>query len=388
MTILRHNLSLKILSLMGAIVIWGAVRTQTNPIIEQRAKFHVFTSAPPAGMQVLRVEPSEVYVTLRGRRLAFQRGTLEYVRLVADVSDTKVGTQGVPVNVQVVRGGLEVIEMERQRVQVELDTIATVTRAVQAQTRGRPAEGFAAKGWQVQPNEVTVSGAASNVHRVASVVAFVDISGSNATVKRQVQAQARDENNVPVGNVKIEPEKVSATIPIERVNTKTVPIRPNVVGVPAGWVLAAVHVSPTTVTLGGSGNALAAVQAVDTAPVNIGDQQQGTSAYSIPLQVPGGVSVIGAGSARVTVTIRKARSSREVGDSAGGGTGSGTSGDAAGGDNGGTEATAGEASHGGIQVSEEEQPGSDKPPPESEGGSRDKPGPRPADSTQPREDNG
>ncbi len=391
---IRHNLTLKILSLIGAIVIWGAVRTQTNPIIEQRTKFRVFTSAPPSGMQVLKVAPPEVYVTLRGRRLAFQQSTLDYVRLVADVSETKVGTQSVPVKVQALRGGLEVVGMERQRVQVELDTVATVKRAVQAQTRGRPADGFAAKGWQVQPNEVRVSGAASNVHRVASVVAFVDISGSSATVKRQVQAQARDENNLLVENVEIEPEKVTATIPIERVNTKTVPIRPNIVRVPAGWVLVAVHPSPTTVTLGGSGAALAAIQAIDTAPVNISDQQQGTSAYSVPLQIPAGVSVIGAGSARVTVTIRRVRRPRAASGSGGGATAPETSADTAGGDSAADSADAdtapAEPSHSGIQVSEDDQPATDTDtaPADTDAADADKPAPQPSDTTQPTEDSG
>jgi len=392
--IIRHNLALKILSLIGAIVIWGAVRTHTNPIVEHGRTFRVFTSAPPSGMQVLTVEPSEIYVTVRGRRLVFERSTLDYVRLVADVSETKVGSQGVPVYVQVLRGGLEVVSMERQRVQVELDTVATVKRAVQAQTRGKPADGFAAKGWQVQPNEVTVSGAASNVHRVASVVAFVDISGSSATVKRQVQAQARDENNSLVENVSIEPEKVSATIPIERVNTKTVPIRPNIVRVPAGWVLVAVHASPTTVTLGGSGAALAAIQAIDTAPVNISDQQQGTSAYSVPLQVPAGVSVIGAGSARVTVTIRRARRSGATTGPAGGATAPETSAETAGGDttadSADADTTPTEPSHGGIQVSEDDQPDTDTETPaaDSDAGDADGPAPQPADTTQPTEDSG
>ncbi len=319
--IIRHNLSLKILSIVGAIAIWAAVRTQTDPIVEQRTKIHVFTTAAPEGMQVLKVEPSDVHVSLRGRRSVFESEAIDALKLVADVADAQVGEQSVPIRIEHLHSGLELVSMERQRVQVVVDKIVIVSRAVQAHTRGRAAEGFAAKGWQVQPNEVTISGAAANVHRVTQVLAVVDISGASATVKREVRAQARDENNVTVDGINVSPEKVTVSVPIQRVNTKTVPIKPVIGQVPSGWELVQVQRSPTTVTLAGSGSALAGVTAVDTAPVDISDLR-GTSAYSVPLQVPSGIEVLGAGSARVTVTLRRLGGSRDA-------TGAGESGDTA-----------------------------------------------------------
>ncbi len=309
--IIRNNLALKITSLIAAIAIWTAVRAQTDPVIEQRTKVEVATVSVASDMQVLSVTPTDVYVTLRGRRSIFHRMDTEDIIVVADLNGSEVGTHSVPLAVQYLRPGLQLVSVERQRVQVELDTTLTENRPVLAQSRGRCADGFAAKGWQVQPNEVQISGAASDVHRVDRLVAVVDLAGASATIKRQVVPQPRDEANMMVENIRIEPATVTVTIPVERVETRTIPVRPNIGPVPRGWEVVEVRREPTTVTITGEGEVLAGITAIDTARVDISDLR-GTNAYSVPLQVPSGVTVLGPGSARVAVTLRRveARSSR------------------------------------------------------------------------------
>jgi YbbR domain-containing protein len=86
-----------------------------------------------------------------------------------------------------------------------------------------------------------------------------------------------------------------------------VPIRPNIGTVPRGWELVEVRRDPSTVTLAGEGDALARITAIDTARVDISDLR-GSNAYSVPLEVPSGVTVLGPSSARVTVTLRRIES--------------------------------------------------------------------------------
>lgn len=305
--LVRNNMGLKITSVIAAVVIWMAVRAQTDPVIEQRSQAEVAAMSVASDMQVLNVEPSRVYVTLRGRRSMFHRMGTDDIRLVVNLSESQVGTHSLPVKVQYLRPGLQLVSIERQRVQVELDKIVTASRPVLAQSRGRCAEGFAAKGWQVQPNEVQISGAASDVQRVDRLVAVVDLAGASATIKRQIVPQPRDEANMMVENISIEPSKVTVTIPVERVETRTVPIRPNIGTVPRGWELVEVRRDPSTVTLAGEGDALARITAIDTARVDISDLR-GSNAYSVPLEVPSGVTVLGPSSARVTVTLRRIES--------------------------------------------------------------------------------
>lgn len=305
---LRHDPGLKTFSLLAAVVIWAAVRMQTDPIAERRFNLHVNATSPQDGMQVVRIDPPELAVTLRGRKSVLNDTAPAPARLEADISQATVGSQAVSVNVKL-RSGVQLVELAHRRVQVEIDTVITEARAVQAQLRGRPADGFAARGWQVQPNEVKVSGPASSVKRVEGVFAVVDISGTGAPMKREVAAQARDQNGLPVEDVGVHPARVAVSVDIELVNTKTVPIRPVIGTPPAGWRLGRVEVSPTSVTLSGSGQALAALDSASTARIDVSDLR-GTSAYSVPLDLPSGVQAVGAASARVTVTLVRLSSDR------------------------------------------------------------------------------
>lgn len=302
----RHNLSLKIVSIIAAIVIWAAVRMQTDPIVEQRMAISVSPIRVPEGMAVIRVTPPEISLTVRGRSSVLSRDLESMIRLTVDLSAGEIGVRSMPVGVGYKPQGLEIVRWDRKMVQVELDSVITEKRAVQANTRGRTAEGFVARGWQVQPNEVTVTGPGADVRRVVEVVAVIDISEKSSTIKRQIEPQARDENNVQVENVRIEPSKVTVTIPIESVDTRTVPIKPVIGPVPQGYELVSVTRSPNTVTISGRPEQLARVQALDTARVDISDLRD-ESAYSVQLDVPQGISVIGASSVRVTVKVRKAR---------------------------------------------------------------------------------
>ena len=364
---LRHDLGLKSFSLLAAVVIWAAVRMQTDPMTERRFSLHVHTTPAQEGMQVVKIDPPELAVTLRGRKSLLTDSAPEPARLEADISQATVGSQMVSVDVKRLRPGVQLVEMAHHRVQVEIDTVITEARAVQAQLRGRPADGFAAKGWQVQPNEVKITGPASSVKRVEGVFAVVDVSAAWAPVKRDVVAQARDANNFPVSDVVIEPARVTVTVSVEMVNTKTVPIRPVIGTPPSGWRLDTVSALPTSVTLSGSGQALAAIDSVNTARIDISDLR-GTSAYSVPLDVPSGVQAVGAASARVAVTVVRIGTARGAGTAATGGSEEAPA-EGAGGLQTDDQSDAGSDGHGGIERKPEGQDdGPDATPPDPQPG--------------------
>ncbi|MFP3903961.1 MAG: CdaR family protein [Armatimonadota bacterium] len=308
--IIRHNLGLKIIAIIGALVIWVGVNwsRDTNQMIERVVQAEVLTSRPPEGLEVVQVNPSEVNLTLAGRATAFSGIDLQKLKVVANLTDAELGTQNVVVSLPELPEGLELVTLSRRQVRVKLEEVVTVEREVEVITRGRPADGFATRGWQVTPEKVEVTGAASHVQEVADIVALVDVSGESATVQDEVNPEARDANNVQIKQVKISPSAVSVTVAIKRVNTKTVPVTPVVGQVPSGYQLIDVKVEPTTVTISGSGERLKSVSTVDTSRVDISDLR-GTSSYSVPLRVAEGVTVMGPNSARVTVTLKRQRAS-------------------------------------------------------------------------------
>lgn len=303
---LRNNLSLKLLSLATAFVIWGTVHNQANPLETRSLSVRVVPVKVPPDLAVVSIDPTQVTITLAGRSSAFHELEFSAFKLAVDLTNGQVGSQTLPLQPANLPKGLELRRMARNTARVELDTVVVATRPVFVEIRGYAADGFAAQGWQVRPNEIEVSGPSSVVQRVNRVVAELDISGRTATFESQVTLVARDSSNLQVAEVALKPPHVEVTVPIRQVNSRTVSLVP-VLGVPpTGYEVASVSVTPTVVTLTGNAEALSRVESVSTATVDI-SRLTGRNTFSVPLQVPAGLSVLGTRSARVTVAVRPGR---------------------------------------------------------------------------------
>jgi len=168
------------------------------------------------------------------------------------------------------------------------------------ETRGRTAPGFQASRKRPRPNEVTISGPRTLVQAVASVVAVIDYSGTQATREFTCRLEARDARGMPVQGVAIDPPTAEVEVAVEAVNVKAVPVHVDLSG-PRGRTVAAIDVSPLIVTITGSPEALRRIDSVPTRSLRVdGD----TVLPNVELQLPPGVSVVGdQPSVRVAVTF-------------------------------------------------------------------------------------
>jgi len=198
--------------------------------------------------------------------------------------------------------GLQVLPGHPTTARVRLDKVIERTRPVQVIKLGEPAEGFAVDKITLGQEEVKVSGATSIVARVARVVVVVDVSGLNSDLESEAELEARDLRDVVVTGVNFEPPRVKVQVEVRRLNTRTVPVRPILGSPPGGYDISWVRVSPPVVTLTGSGDRLAQVDSVSTSTVDISGLRSRKS-YAVAINVPEGVSVVGAASVTVTVAV-------------------------------------------------------------------------------------
>ena len=301
---LRNNLGLKLLSLGVAVIVWAFVQNEMDPISTRRVTVPIEAINVPDELAVVSIDPQRLTVTLTGRESAFDRLSDENFQFSADMSGRQAGPQTVLLAPRNLPPGIEVRRMSRTAARIELDLVISASRPVQVESRGRPADGFAARNWTVNPNEVTIKGPGSVVQRVLRVVAVVDISGYSETYESTVKLEARDQANLKVTDVAIEPALCKVTIPIQGVETKTIPVVP-VLGSPAeGYAVASVSVYPAAVTVSGSRAALGAITSVQTTVVDI-SSLRGENSYSTSLRVPEGITVLGSSAVRVTVRVRQ-----------------------------------------------------------------------------------
>ncbi len=298
---LAYQWPLKVTALLIATTLWVYVLNQQNPIVTREFAIPVQAVNLPKDVELLSITPDKVDVTLRGRASLLSRSPAP-VLVRTDLSGGSVGGQDVPVQVASRPPGIDVVSLGREYVRVRLDLSVSTSRAVIVETPGLTAEGYRAYAASTQPATVSVVGPTSMVQRVAKVVAILDISGLSASVSQLVKVEPRDEVGLAVPGVRVEPDTVRVVVPIRPVNTKLLPIWPDVGGPPAGYRVRRLSVRPTCVVVSASPEVLRGLQTVRTEPIDIRDLR-GTRAFSVRLRVPNGVSILGPASAQVTVGV-------------------------------------------------------------------------------------
>lgn len=299
---IRANWPLKLLSLAVAIALWFYVLGAEDPQTTQAIDVPVVAINKPKDLEVISIKPDTVELRLRGRQSAFRSGDANRVVMHADLRGAGVGENRVPLRVARLPYTLTALPGYPTTAIVELDKVIRRERPVQYIRRGKPASGFVVDSVTLEPDTVTVIGATSIVQRVARVVVVVDTSGLNTSMDFLAEVEARDHRDVVVNGVSFEPQRVRVSVKVHQVDVKTVPVRPVLGSPPAGWRVVAVRTDPLVVTVTGQRN-LDEVTSVATVPIDISGLR-GTKTYAVPLNLPEGISVLGAASVEVTVTTR------------------------------------------------------------------------------------
>lgn len=308
---LQHNLSLKILALAFALLIWGLVRNQADPPLLRHRILAVEVVGVPEHLAVAAITPGQVALTLYGRSSLLAQLDRGDFRVVARVTETNVRTTRVQVEPENLPPGIEIRDLSPLSVRVELDAEVSASRPVFVEVRGNPAEGYTAAEPQVRPNEVTISGPSRQVEKVGRVVAEVDLSGRSTAEPITIPVLARDTAGLLVPGIQITPDQVAVTVPLRRVDSRTVPVAPVLSEVPRGFEIQSVSVRPVVVTVTGAARLLAEVATVQTAPINM-TGSAGRTSYTVPLRLPTGVQT---SSDSVVVIITLERAGRSSGTS-------------------------------------------------------------------------
>jgi len=297
----KNEWPLKVISILLAIVLWGFVVAQQ--LVHTDKTLPIEAVNAPAGLVATVIQPPKINVKFEGRQQVMDNAKLTQTRVVADLSDRVLGENSVVLEIHSVPPGIRA-SVERQVARVTLDAKSSIQRSVTVETIGKQAQGFRLQTPHAQPQTVTIEGASSELRTVARAVALVDIWGLTNTVQKEVAVELRDERNVLISGLQIQPAQVQVTVPIRSVATKTVPITPQLSDPPAGYNVASVQTSPSTVTVTGEESAVADVEYIRTVEIGIGDLR-GRGTFTPTLVFPEGIESVGVGAATVKVTTQQ-----------------------------------------------------------------------------------
>jgi YbbR domain-containing protein len=309
---------LKITALLIALIFWVVTFLSAPPTeVVRDYGGRVAVERPdavPAGY-VLLGQLGEVSVRLKGTEAALANVVAAdlHARLnlpAADMHNSE--PQDVPVIADVATAGVSVESIAPATVTVRIEPITSRDVAVQARFANSPPTGTFAGDPAITPSQVRVSGAASQVARIAAMYATVGFGDAVTDLVQSVQPRAVDASGKTIDGLTVDPAVVQLTVPVlPTATTRTVPVVPAVRGAVApGYWITHVTSDPTVVTVRGEGAAVGTIDQVTTAPIDVSGLGADRT-FQVALLLPAeGTSLVKATQATVTVSVAALTGSR------------------------------------------------------------------------------
>lgn len=301
-----HNWPLKLAAVVLASVLYGGlVLSQTTqtfpgsvPIVATNASSDVIVLSSLGSVSGIRyVAPPDL-----GLRI-------DSSSFVASVDlggvDATRGRVTRTVGVEAVDPRVQVLGSSPREIVVTLDLVASRSVPVRAVQVGPTPSGMDVGEPTVDVSTAEISGPQSVVTEVTEVQARFSVDASGIDINQVVDlvpVDAAGEQRVPID---VEPASARVRLAVfsDR-RSKTLPVTPNVVGSPAaGFEIAAIDVSPPTISVEGDANDLAGLDRATTAQISIAGASSLVS-QEVGLSLPTGVQALGTGTVTVRVTLR------------------------------------------------------------------------------------
>lgn len=307
----QHNLSLKLLSVCLAFLLWVQAAAVSGPALPQTVRdVPVQWRNLASGLVILSASPS-VNVTVRGRGDAVRHLSRDSFTAYVDLRGAGLGRGSFAVTVEGPEGVI-IGQVAPPEVLVDIDAWDTRQVPVSLYTLGSPGTDHAMKDHQMRPTDLYVEGPRSAVQLVSHVVAKVDISGATQTIARTVVARPLNAEGAEVRGVTVTPSTVDVQVAIIRLPpARQVPVRANLQGRPAaGYVQGEASVRPVEVRMWAQSAVGDLVKYLWTHPIDI-DGATGNVARDVLLLVPEGVDKVEPVLVHVFVPISELTEERE-----------------------------------------------------------------------------
>ena len=312
-----NNLSLKIVSAVFAVILWTVIvniydpntsytfsnitvqLVNTQSLTEKNYTFEV-------------VDGGKISVTVSGPKSVVTDLKTSDIAATADLSKVTAFTDYVDIQVQVVKDGQVLNNVEAvprtSALKLSIENRDTNTYAVNVNTTGTPANGYAVASTTTSPTYIKVTGPTSLVEGVASV--GVDVSGAKGTVNTQSDINMYDSDGNIITNEELEMSSETADVIVEMARTKTVPVVVKTSGTPSqDCVVTGTSLSQTSVVISGQQEALSKIDniTIPSSAVSVdGLSEDKTYTFKLTDYVPSGVKIVSDSRLQVTVKISKA----------------------------------------------------------------------------------
>ena len=311
------KISVVIISLGIAIILWFYVLAGENPNITQR-----FNNIPVTiknsivleekGLILSEKEEYTVDIRVYGRTSQLY-GLRKEIEASIDLSPINgKGEYDIEVSIEGLPESVDLQNVCPESIKVAVDRLVEKEQEININIEGEPQNGLKVMGYMITPDKVSLSGPEEILTKVQRVEGTVNVHGANGDIQQKVEIHALDDKGKILEGVTLSRSDCDVHVQIGK--TKNIEIVANIEGQAAeGYIITGIHVEPKEITLGSKDNRIENINEILTEKINI----QGITSNlerSVNLQLPVGIDLIDQKDKAVKVSIIVESIKREMYD--------------------------------------------------------------------------
>ena len=298
---IANNLSLKILSVAIAILIWLLVVNADNPIGTKSfviGDVQLLNEAylDADGKMCMQDDKQEsIRVTIKTNRKTLDRITASDIKAVADLQQAvSLNTDPVmvPITVSCDKVLPDNIEVTPQNLSIHIEDKDTQEFVVNVTTNNtKPDKGYEVGTLTSNPEKLKITGPTSLINKIDKVNASVDVDGASEDVTEETDVKIIDKNGEEFTDIDmayLNISKVSVTARLWKVRPE-VRIKAEYEGTPAdGYEVESISTTPNVISVAGSDEALSALEEQNntiTIPSSATDVSGKDSDYEVKINI-------------------------------------------------------------------------------------------------------
>ncbi|RLC88731.1 MAG: hypothetical protein DRI37_04915, partial [Chloroflexi bacterium] len=313
---LVQSLGLMLVSLVLAFFFWAVATEAEDPQVTRTypVSIPVERQGVPEGMVAYGAENIKARVSLRAPQSIWDILQLEDIRAFVDLSDVEPGPVTVPIQVEIHRKPVQIVQSSPQELSLFLEPLVERDIPVEVELEGHPALGFMARQPTFAPHTVTVSGPQSLISQVVRSLVTVPVDEQQEDVSGDFVPTPVDETGKRVDYVQVLPRAVTVQVTIEQLaNIRNLPVRIVLAGQPApGYRIGSVEIEPPVISVFGRSDVLQnALDYLETELIPLNGASSSFTTTSA-LQVPEGLTVLLTPQVMVKVNLEPVESKMTV----------------------------------------------------------------------------
>lgn len=323
--LITRNIGWKLFSLTISIILWCVIINVENPAETKSFSVYInFSGAEKLEEQNFvwsnesDYKDTKVVIKVRGNRLALDDLSKKSKDITATVNlnsemlynmtIAEGKTNKVAVNVKLPildsgSGNCEVIWTSIQYVDIILEKLETAQKEVTILATGEPADGFVILQPEATPNTIQIKGAKSNIDKINSVRADVDITGISDDISLTAIPKAYDANGKEILNLTIVTKEIQVSIGVNKYKKIQLDSSNNQGMLAEGYTLKDIKCEPEYIEIVGLSETIDNITELKLPVFNLsGLSETTTQTYDIKTLLPENVSIKKGSTKEVKVT--------------------------------------------------------------------------------------